>query len=36
DDDLPTEKVSQEHMKEMSQTVDEAKLHKVVDEMLRQ
>nr|GEV81159.1 hypothetical protein [Tanacetum cinerariifolium] len=29
DDELPTEKVSQEIMKELSQTVDEAKLHKV-------
>ncbi|GKC92329.1 hypothetical protein Tco_1157771 [Tanacetum coccineum] len=36
DDELPTEKVSQELMDEMSQTVDEAKLRKVVDEMLRQ
>ncbi|GKA99550.1 hypothetical protein Tco_0827544 [Tanacetum coccineum] len=29
DDELPTEKVSQEHVEEMSQSVDEAKLHKV-------
>ncbi|GJU54940.1 hypothetical protein Tco_1228654 [Tanacetum coccineum] len=29
DDELPTEKVSQEIVDEMSQTVDEAKLHKV-------
>nr|GEU96499.1 hypothetical protein [Tanacetum cinerariifolium] len=36
DDVLPNEKVSQELVDEMSQTVDEAKLHKVVDEMLRQ
>ncbi|GKA24753.1 hypothetical protein Tco_0710786 [Tanacetum coccineum] len=36
DDELPFEKVSQELVEEMSQTVDEAKLHKVVNEMLRQ
>nr|GEV64094.1 hypothetical protein [Tanacetum cinerariifolium] len=36
DDKLPAEKVSQELMEEMLETVDEAKLHKVVDEMLRQ
>ncbi|GKA01805.1 hypothetical protein Tco_0674470 [Tanacetum coccineum] len=36
DDELPIEKVSQELMEEMSQTVDEAKLRKVVNEMLRQ
>ncbi|GKA13816.1 hypothetical protein Tco_0693462 [Tanacetum coccineum] len=36
DDELPTEKVSQELVEKMSQTVDEAKLRKVVDEMLRQ
>nr|GFB08493.1 hypothetical protein [Tanacetum cinerariifolium] len=36
DDELPTEKVSRELVDEMSQTTDEAKLHKVVDEMLRQ
>ncbi|GKE78769.1 hypothetical protein Tco_1544889, partial [Tanacetum coccineum] len=35
-DKLPTEKVSQDLMNEMSQIVDEAKLHKVVNEMLRQ
>nr|GEV69633.1 hypothetical protein [Tanacetum cinerariifolium] len=34
DDELPIEKVSQEHV--MSQTIDEAKLCKVVNEMLRQ
>ncbi|GKC54559.1 hypothetical protein Tco_1077304 [Tanacetum coccineum] len=36
DDELPTEKVSQELVNEMSQTVDEAKLRKVINEMLRQ
>ncbi|GJX83855.1 hypothetical protein Tco_0333336, partial [Tanacetum coccineum] len=36
DDEIPTEKVLQELIDEMSHTVDEAKLHKVVDEMLRQ
>nr|GEW70916.1 hypothetical protein [Tanacetum cinerariifolium] len=36
DDELPTENVSQELMDEMLQTIDEAKLHKVVNEMLRQ
>ncbi|GJQ99733.1 hypothetical protein Tco_0522718 [Tanacetum coccineum] len=36
DDELPTKKVSQKLVDEMSQTVDEAKLRKVVDEMLRQ
>ncbi|GKC42684.1 hypothetical protein Tco_1060406 [Tanacetum coccineum] len=36
DDELPNEKVSQELLEAMSQTVDEAKLRKVVDEMLRQ
>ncbi|GJW80713.1 hypothetical protein Tco_0144688 [Tanacetum coccineum] len=36
DDDLPTEKVPQELMDELSHTVDKAKLHKVVDEMLIQ
>ncbi|GKE09006.1 hypothetical protein Tco_1412557 [Tanacetum coccineum] len=36
DDELPTEKVSQELVEEMSQTVDEAKLRKVVNKMLRQ
>nr|GEY14527.1 hypothetical protein [Tanacetum cinerariifolium] len=34
--EIPYEKVSQELVDEMSHTVDEAKLHKVVDEMLRQ
>ncbi|GJT37436.1 hypothetical protein Tco_0937301 [Tanacetum coccineum] len=36
DDEIPTKKVSQEIVNEMSQTVDEAKLLKVVDEMSRQ
>ncbi|GKA33707.1 hypothetical protein Tco_0720136 [Tanacetum coccineum] len=36
DDVLPNEKVSQELVDKMSQTVHEAKLRKVVDEMLRQ
>ncbi|GJR69642.1 retrovirus-related pol polyprotein from transposon TNT 1-94 [Tanacetum coccineum] len=36
DDELSTEKVSQELVEEISQTVDEAKLRKVVNEMLRQ
>ncbi|GJT30199.1 hypothetical protein Tco_0910474 [Tanacetum coccineum] len=36
DDVLSNEKVSQELMDEISHTVDEAKLHKLVDEMLRQ
>ncbi|GKC22125.1 retrovirus-related pol polyprotein from transposon TNT 1-94 [Tanacetum coccineum] len=36
DDELPTKKVSQELVEEMSQTVDEEKLRKVVNEMLRQ
>ncbi|GJW39561.1 hypothetical protein Tco_0065406 [Tanacetum coccineum] len=36
DDELPAEKVSQELVEEMSEIVDEAKLRKVVDEMLRQ
>ncbi|GJZ72656.1 hypothetical protein Tco_0636802 [Tanacetum coccineum] len=35
-DELPTEKVSQEIVEEMSEIVDEVKLRKVVDEMLRQ
>nr|GEU69529.1 hypothetical protein [Tanacetum cinerariifolium] len=35
DDELLAEKVSQELVEEMSETVDEAKLRKVVDEMLR-
>ncbi|GJV63107.1 hypothetical protein Tco_1473935 [Tanacetum coccineum] len=33
DDELPAEKVSQELVEEMSETVDEAKLRKVVDEI---
>ncbi|GKE26070.1 hypothetical protein Tco_1441454, partial [Tanacetum coccineum] len=36
DDVIPNEKVSQELVDEISQTIDEAKLRKVVDEMLRQ
>ncbi|GJU59119.1 hypothetical protein Tco_1236885 [Tanacetum coccineum] len=36
DDELPAKKVSQELVEEMSETADEAKLRKVVDEMLRQ
>ncbi|GJZ92949.1 hypothetical protein Tco_0665014 [Tanacetum coccineum] len=36
DDELPTKKVSQELVEEMSQTIDEAKLRKVVNEMLTQ
>nr|GEU54965.1 hypothetical protein [Tanacetum cinerariifolium] len=36
DDEIPNEKVSQELVDEMLHTVDEAKLRKVVDEMLRQ
>ncbi|GKE65175.1 hypothetical protein Tco_1519336, partial [Tanacetum coccineum] len=36
DDELPAEIVSQELVKEMSETVDEAKLRKVVGEMMRQ
>ncbi|GJW83453.1 hypothetical protein Tco_0156598 [Tanacetum coccineum] len=36
DDEIPNEKVLQKLMDEMSHTVDEAKLRKVVDEMLRQ
>ncbi|GJW38973.1 hypothetical protein Tco_0064818 [Tanacetum coccineum] len=36
DDEIPTEKVLQELVDEMSHTVNEAKLRKVVDEMLRQ
>nr|GEV08164.1 hypothetical protein [Tanacetum cinerariifolium] len=35
DDELPAEKVSQELVEEMSKTVDEAKLRKVVNELLR-
>nr|GEY51957.1 hypothetical protein [Tanacetum cinerariifolium] len=36
DDEIPNEKVSQELVDEMSHTIDEAKLRKVCDEMLRQ
>ncbi|GKF48521.1 hypothetical protein Tco_0141772, partial [Tanacetum coccineum] len=36
DDEIPKKKVSQELVDEMSHTVDEAKLHKVIDEMMRQ
>ncbi|GJW68451.1 hypothetical protein Tco_0122875 [Tanacetum coccineum] len=36
DDEIPTKQVSQDIMKEISLTVDEAKLKKMVDEMLRQ
>ncbi|GJU81906.1 hypothetical protein Tco_1284271 [Tanacetum coccineum] len=36
DDELPTKKVSQELVEEMSEIVDETKLRKVVGEMLRQ
>ncbi|GJS25200.1 hypothetical protein Tco_0453832 [Tanacetum coccineum] len=36
DDEIPNEKVSQELVDEMAHTVDEAKLRKVVVEMLRQ
>ncbi|GJY97550.1 hypothetical protein Tco_0514460 [Tanacetum coccineum] len=36
DDVFPNEKASQELVDEIAQTVDEAKLHKVVDQMLRQ
>ncbi|GKD41397.1 hypothetical protein Tco_1261604 [Tanacetum coccineum] len=36
DDELPTENVSQELVEEMLETVDEAKLSKVIDEMMRQ
>ncbi|GJU65068.1 hypothetical protein Tco_1246903 [Tanacetum coccineum] len=36
DDELPAKKVSQELVKEMLEIVDEAKLRKVVDEMLKQ
>ncbi|GKC87583.1 hypothetical protein Tco_1148232 [Tanacetum coccineum] len=36
DDELPTKKLSQELVEEMSQTFDEEKLRKVVNEMLRQ
>ncbi|GJU78802.1 hypothetical protein Tco_1275872 [Tanacetum coccineum] len=36
DDEIPNKKVSQELVDEMSHTVDEAKLRKVVDKILRQ
>nr|GEW91796.1 hypothetical protein [Tanacetum cinerariifolium] len=36
DNELPTEKVSQELVEEMSQTIDKAKLRNFFDEMLRQ
>ncbi|GJZ54070.1 hypothetical protein Tco_0608955 [Tanacetum coccineum] len=36
DDEIPTKQVSQEVMDEMMETIDEAKLRKVADEMLRQ
>ncbi|GJT11356.1 hypothetical protein Tco_0858398 [Tanacetum coccineum] len=36
DDEITNEQVLQDLMDEMSQTIDEAKLHKVVNEMLRQ
>ncbi|GKC64477.1 hypothetical protein Tco_1097075 [Tanacetum coccineum] len=36
DDELPNEKVSQELLEAMSQTVDEAKLRKVVDEIRKE
>nr|GEY31616.1 hypothetical protein [Tanacetum cinerariifolium] len=36
DDELPTKKVSQELVEQMSQTIDEVKLRKVVNEMLRE
>ncbi|GJU79599.1 hypothetical protein Tco_1281964 [Tanacetum coccineum] len=36
DDEVPTKEVSQELMDEVSEEVDEAKLRKVVDDMLRQ
>ncbi|GJV13595.1 hypothetical protein Tco_1355136 [Tanacetum coccineum] len=36
DDEIPTEQVSQDIMEEVSLTIDEAKLRKMVDEMLRQ
>ncbi|GJT44452.1 hypothetical protein Tco_0953167 [Tanacetum coccineum] len=36
DDEIPTKQMSQDIMKEVSQTIDEAKLKKMVDEMLRQ
>ncbi|GJX03522.1 hypothetical protein Tco_0189438 [Tanacetum coccineum] len=36
DDEVPTKQVSQDIMEEVSLTIDEAKLKKMVDEMLRQ
>nr|GEV06061.1 putative reverse transcriptase domain-containing protein [Tanacetum cinerariifolium] len=36
DDEIPTKQVSQDIMKEVSLTIDEAKLKKITDEMLRQ
>ncbi|GKB64364.1 hypothetical protein Tco_0920550 [Tanacetum coccineum] len=36
DDEIPTKQVSQDIMEEVSLTIDEAKLRKMVDEMLRQ
>ncbi|GJS67285.1 hypothetical protein Tco_0681849 [Tanacetum coccineum] len=36
DDEIPTKQVSQYIMKEVSLTIDEAKLRKIADEMLRQ
>ncbi|GJS76448.1 hypothetical protein Tco_0726329 [Tanacetum coccineum] len=36
DDEIPTKQMSQDIMKEVSLTIDEAKLKKMVDEMLRQ
>ncbi|GKB28150.1 hypothetical protein Tco_0867551 [Tanacetum coccineum] len=36
DDEIPTKQVSQDIMEEVSLTIDEAKLRKIADEMLRQ
>ncbi|GKG37130.1 hypothetical protein Tco_0447303, partial [Tanacetum coccineum] len=36
DDEIPTKQVSQDIMEEVSLTIDEAKLRKMADEMLRQ
>ncbi|GJT28718.1 hypothetical protein Tco_0908993 [Tanacetum coccineum] len=36
DDEIPTKQMSQDIMEEVSLTIDEAKLKKIVDEMLRQ
>ncbi|GKD40350.1 hypothetical protein Tco_1260557 [Tanacetum coccineum] len=36
DDEIPTKKMTQDIMEEVSLTIDEAKLKKMVDEMLRQ